>query len=168
MATLLLLSVFPAALLIAAANDLYEFKIPNWISAALLGGYLVAGPCLSAPIATVVSGLVIGGAALAIGFALYAAHIFGGGDAKLLAALAPWVGVSGAGQALFNIAFAGGALAMALLAFRQAPPLPIYARAPWLLRLHGRRNQIPYAVAIAAGGLLSFPNTPYFQLAYGG
>ena len=109
MLSLLLLSVFPAALLIAAANDLYEFKVPNWISIALFVAYLAAGPALGASASVMVGGLIAGAAALAAGFALFAFRIFGGGDAKLLAAIAPWIGVSGAAPALFNIAFAGGA-----------------------------------------------------------
>lgn len=168
MLSLLLLSVFPAALLIAAANDLYEFKIPNWISIALIAAYLACGALLGAPADVMIAGLIAGAAALAAGFALFAFKIFGGGDAKLLAAIAPWIGVSGAAPALFNIAFAGGAVAIALMMFRKAPPLAAYADAPWVMRLYERKGDIPYAVAIAAGGLMTFHETPYFQLAFGG
>jgi prepilin peptidase CpaA len=165
---MMLLAVFPAALLIAAANDLYEFKIPNWISIALVVAYGATGAALSAPMGLMLEGLALGGAALALGFALFAFRIFGGGDAKLLAGLAPWVGLSGVAQCVVNIAFAGAVLAVALIVFRQTPLLPVYARAPWVMRLHQRPKDIPYAVAIAAGGLLSFKTTPYFQLAFGG
>ena len=168
MAELVLLSVYPAALLIAAANDLYEFKIPNWISVALVVAYVACGPLLGAPPRMMLEGALMGAAALAAGFALFAFRIFGGGDAKLLAAIAPWMGLSAAAAGLFNIAFAGGALAVALVVFRRTPPLALYARAPWIFRLHERRREIPYAVAIAAGGLMTFPHTPYFQLAFGG
>lgn len=168
MLTLLLMSVFPAALLIAAANDLYEFKIPNWISAALIVAYAAAGAALGASASLLINGLLAGAAALAAGFALFAFRIIGGGDAKLLAAIAPWIGVSAAASALFNIAFAGAAVAIALLAFRKAPPLAAYADAPWIMRLYERKGDIPYAVAIAAGGLMTFQETPYFQLAFGG
>jgi prepilin peptidase CpaA len=168
MAAIVILSVFPAALLIAAANDLYEFKIPNWISAALALAFIAAAPALGAPLRVLLEGLILGGAALAIGFALFAAKTLGGGDAKLFAAAAPWIGVSNLPAFFINMAFSGGVLALALIIFRKTPVLPIYAQAPWLLRLHQRPKDIPYAVAIAAGGLLSFPQTPYFQLAFGG
>jgi prepilin peptidase CpaA len=69
---------------------------------------------------------------------------------------------------LFNTAIAGGGFAVALMLFRKSPLLPVYAHAPWLMRLHQRPKDIPYAVAIAIGGLLSFPQTPLFQLAFGG
>ena len=165
---MLMLSVFPAALLIAAANDVYEFKIPNWISVTLAGAFFAAAPALGAPANVMLEGLLLGAAALAVGIALFATRVFGGGDAKLLAAIAPWIGVSGLASFLVNVALAGGMLAVALILFRKSPALPIYAQAPWILRLHQKPKDIPYAVAIAAGGLLSFPQTPCFQLAFSG
>jgi prepilin peptidase CpaA len=168
MLSMLMLSVFPAALLIAAANDLYEFKIPNWISVTLFGAFFAAAIALGAPANTLVEGLLLAVAALAVGVALFATRVLGGGDAKLLAAIAPWIGISGLASFLINVAFAGGMLAIALILFRKAPPLPIYAQAPWIMRLHQKPKDIPYAVAIAAGGLLSFQQTPCFQLAFGG
>lgn len=164
----LLLSVFPAALLIAAANDIYEFKIPNWISIVLVAAYPAAGLAVGASPHVMFEGLLIGAAALTIGFALFALKIVGGGDAKLLAATAPWLGLVGLGQFLFFTAVAGVALAGVMSMFRSFPILPVYAHAPWLIRLHERKKDLPYAVAIAAGALLSFSQTPYFQLVIGG
>ena len=80
----LLLSVFPAALIIAAANDIYEFKIPNWISIVLVAVYPLAGFAVGASYHVMVEGALIGAAALTIGFGLFAAKIVGGGDAKPL------------------------------------------------------------------------------------
>ena len=168
MASLIVLSVFPAALIIAAANDLYEFKIPNWIAITLFCAYFAAGAAFGAGASDMLEGLLLAGAALTIGFGLFAMRILGGGDAKLIAAIAPWIGLSAAPLFLVNMAFSGAVLAAALLLFRKTPALPIYAQAPWVMRLHQKPKDIPYAVAIAAGGLLSFPHTPLFQLAFGG
>lgn len=164
----LLLSVFPAALLIAAANDIYEFKIPNWISILLVCAYPLAGIAVGAPPHVMAEGALIGAAALTVGFCLFAARIIGGGDAKLLAAATPWLGLTGLGVFLLNTAIAGLVLAIAMGMFRKLPVLPVYAHAPWLIRLHERKKDLPYAVAIAAGALLSFSQTPYFQLVIGG
>lgn len=168
MIPLIFLSAFPAALIIAALNDLYEFKIPNWVSATLFCAYFVAGLGLGAAPAELLEGFLFACAALVVGFALFSLKIVGGGDAKLLAAIAPWIGPSALAPFLVNMAVAGGAFAIVLIAFRRTPALPVYAQAPWLLRLHQRPKDIPYAVAIAAGGLLSFSQTPLFQLAFGG
>ncbi|MBT8472660.1 MAG: hypothetical protein HKN14_02410 [Marinicaulis sp.] len=162
------LSVFPAALVVAAANDIYEFKIPNWVSIILIAGYPVAGLAAGAPAGVIVEGFAVGAAALAVGFSLFAFNIVGGGDAKLLAATAPWMGVSAIAGFLFYTAIAGLALIVVLMTFRSLPVLPVYARAPWILKLHDRKKDLPYGVAIAAGGLISFSQTPFFQLVFGG
>ncbi len=164
----LIISVFPAALLVAAANDIYEFKIPNWVSITLVCAYPVAGVAVGAPPSVVLEGLLFGAGALALGFALFAARIVGGGDAKLFAAITPWIGAGALGSFLLYTAVAGLVLAMVMGAFRTLPVLPIYARAPWLIELHGRSKDLPYAVALGAGGLLSFSQTPFFQLVFGG
>ncbi len=168
MVPFLLLSIFPAALLVAAANDLYEFKIPNWISILLIVAYPAAGLVLGASPQVMIEGILIGGGALAIGFGLYAGRVLGGGDAKLIAASAPWLGAGALGPFILNTAIAGLGLAIVMIMFRKMPILPIYAHAPWLMELHERRNDLPYGVAIASGGLLSFSQTPFFQLAFGG
>lgn len=168
MVALLALAVFPAALLIAAANDLYEHLIPNWTSALLAAAYFVAAFGLGAPTEQIVEGAVIGAVAFAVCFSMFAFKLFGGGDAKLLAATTPWVGLAGLAPFVFNMAVAGGVFVLVLIAFRKAPALPIYAQAPWLMRLHQRPKDMPYGVAIAAGGLMTFSQTPNFQLAFGG
>ncbi len=168
MIPLIFLSAFPAALIIAALNDLYEYKIPNWVSVVLFLSYFAAGVGLGATPSAMLEGFLFSCAALVVGFGLFAGKILGGGDAKLIAACAPWIGPSALAPFLLNTAFAGGVFAVALIMFRKAPALPVYAQAPWLMRLHQRPKDIPYAVAIAIGGLLSFSQTPLFQLAFGG
>ena len=164
----LTISVFPAALLIAAANDIYEFKIPNWVSIILVCAYPVAGLAVGAAPSVVLEGLLFGAGALALGFGLFAARIVGGGDAKLFAAITPWIGAGALGSFLLYTAIAGLVLAIVMGTFRTLPVLPIYARAPWLIELHGRSKDLPYAVALGGGGLLSFSQTPFFQLVFGG
>lgn len=163
----LILAVFPAALLVAAANDLYEFKIPNWVSIVLICAFPAAGLAVGAPPRIVIEGLLLGAGALTLGFGLYAGRIVGGGDAKLLAAMTPWIGASALGGFLFLTAIAGLVLAVVMIAFRKMPVLPIYAHAPWLMELHARKKDLPYGVALAVGGLLSFSQTPFFQLVFG-
>lgn len=154
-------------MLIAAFNDLSEFKIPNWVSIALFVSYFFTCFAFGTDVRIPIEGLALAIIALVLGFALFVGNILGGGDAKLLAATAPWIGLSGIGSFLFNVALAGGGLAIVLIIFRKTPALPVYAQAPWLLRLHQRPKDIPYAVAIAVGGLLSFQHIPLFQFAFG-
>ena len=91
MISLVFLSAFPAALIIAALNDLYEFKIPNWVSLMMVASFFVAGIAMRAPASAIFEATMIGFGALVVGFILFARNIFGGGDAKLLAATVLWV-----------------------------------------------------------------------------
>lgn len=166
--SLIFLSCFPAALIIAAFNDLYEFKIPNWVSVLLVISFFAAAMILNAASTTVFENIMLATGALVVGFILFARNVIGGGDAKLFAATVLWIGLPGFTAFLLNMALAGAALAIFLIIFRKAPALPIYAHAPWLLRLHQKPRDIPYAVAICVGGLLSFQETLYFQLTFSG
>ncbi len=168
MLSILLLSIFPAALLIAAVTDLHDFKIPNWISLVLVVGYVGAAVALGATPIQIAEGLALGAAVLVVGFVLFAVRFFGGGDAKLFAASAPWIGAAHYLDYLLATSIAGGALALVILVFRRTPPLPVYAQAPWIMRIHQNQNELPYGVAISAGGLLTFSQTPLFKLAFGG
>ncbi len=103
---------------------------------------------------------------LAIGFGLYAAGILGGGDAKLLAAVAALMGTGFAFEALLWTALFGGAVALAVLFWHKAlfPFLGHLLRAGWnfvVWRLSpgdvivGEGHRIPYAVVVCGGVLLT-------------
>ena len=115
-------------------------------------------------------GLLIGAALSGAGFwTLRAGRIVGGGDAKLFAAITPWMGAGALGSfSLLYTAIAGLVLAIVMGVSETLPILPIYAHAPWFIELHNATNDLPYGVAIGAGGLLSFSQTPFFQLVFGG
>ncbi|MEL7019666.1 MAG: peptidase, partial [Pseudomonadota bacterium] len=69
---------------------------------------------------------------------------------------------------LMVTARAGGAMAIAILMFRQSPIMPFYGRVPWLMEIHQSKSGIPYGVAIAVGGLTTFSETALFSAAFGG
>ena len=88
----LILAVFPAALFAAAINDITSFKIPNWISVLLISAFPVAVVATGTDFSFLWQGALLAVGMLIVGFALFAFKIAGGGDGKLLAAVAPWVG----------------------------------------------------------------------------
>lgn len=54
-----------------------------------------------------------------------------------------------------------GALTL-LLIFWRGLPLPLLLTSQgWLMRLHDSKTGIPYGIALAAAGLLVYPNTPF-------
>ena len=88
-----LLLVFPALMAYAAASDLFTMTIPNRALAAPGGGLrgLRARSAGHAG-ARILLHLAAGAAVLAVAFALFAFGWIGGGDAKLAAATALWLG----------------------------------------------------------------------------
>jgi prepilin peptidase CpaA len=153
-----------SALLLAAAwCDIATRTIPDGISIALAASGLLAR-ALEGLAPAAVSLLVAAGLFAAL-LPLHARGAFGGGDVKLITALA--VGLSPLATMDFLVAtvMAGGALGIAYLALRRLPhPSPLVPRPlAWRTRRifaierrrFSRRGPLPYAVAIAMGGVLT-------------
>ena len=85
----------------------------------------------------------------------------GGGDANLFAATSLWLGPDFMLQYAIYAALLGGALTLLILFLRSVPlPATLYAQG-WLARLHSPKEGIPYGIALAAAGLLVYPETPF-------
>lgn len=152
--------VFLALSAYAAFSDVTRFRIPNWISLAIIADFIVIavfGAVFGAldPLA-IVWRLGAGAALLIAGFALFAAGIIGGGDAKLLAASAVWFGWSGLFQYVILVTLMGGLLALAVLGLRRVAPPRAWSGREWLINLRSGDHGIPYGVAIAAASWLMF------------
>ncbi|KNY19195.1 prepilin peptidase [Methylobacterium sp. ARG-1] len=163
-----LLVLFPFLMAYAAASDLLTMLIPNRISLALVAGFALLA--LTGPMSWSEIGLHLGaGAAVLAGtFTLFAFGVIGGGDAKLAAATALWLGFEGLGDYLLVASIFGGALTLAILAAR-AYPLPMrVARLPFALHLHDAKTGIPYGIALAAAALLVMPDTEIWTRALAG
>jgi prepilin peptidase CpaA len=89
---------------------------------------------------------------------LFAAGWIGGGDAKLFAAAALWVGWPAGVTYLAATCIAGGGLAVALLGLRSTWVRPYLPGGPaWFGRLVEPGENVPYGLAIAVGALVAFP-----------
>jgi prepilin peptidase CpaA len=157
-----LLLVFPAIMAFAAAMDLLTMRIPNRISIALAVAFFVAAPFAGLSLHDVLSHAAAGAVVLAAAIGLFAFGGFGGGDGKLLAAAALWIGFEGLVMFLAFVAVAGGVLAVAILFYRRVPAIEALPVPEWALKLHERGTGIPYGIAIAAGALLIYPHTAWF------
>ena len=83
---------FPAAMALAASMDVLTMTIPNRVCAALAIGYFVLAAAVGLPAQTILVNVSCGATMLALMFALFALGWIGGGDAKLAAAIALWLG----------------------------------------------------------------------------
>lgn len=157
--------VLPACLLWAAASDLATMQIPNRISILLAAAFAPAAALAGHDMATLGLQLAFGAGALMVCAALFYFGVFGGGDAKLMAAVALWTGPAALAPFLFWTAVAGGGLAAVLIGLRRMRLAPAQ---PWAARLLTHGEGAPYAVAIAIGGLAAAAQMPVVAAALAG
>lgn len=135
-----LLAALAIALLVAAFTDLRSRKIGNWLNAAI---------ALGAPLFWWASGLGLTEIALQIGIAaatlavlavLFALRAMGGGDVKLLTALALWIEPMVFLKLIIAMSLIGGLLTVGFGAWH-------------VMRRQRDKLAIPYGVAISLAGL---------------
>ncbi|MCP5368606.1 MAG: prepilin peptidase [Hyphomicrobiales bacterium] len=147
-----LIALFVGLLGLAAMSDVHAYRIPNRISLAIAALYpafvLVHGDPVNW-----LGALAVAAAVLVFGFILFATNTVGGGDVKLLTAVALWAGPSLVLEFLLITAFAGGLLALVMTSELR------FSLAMAVERIGGKGlrdvligNVLPYGVAIAAGG----------------
>jgi prepilin peptidase CpaA len=138
--------------------------IPNRLCAVLAILFLPAALALAMPPAALALHLLAGAVVLLFGVLFFARGWIGGGDAKIAAAAALWLGFDALLPFLTLSALFGGFLTVGIVILR-AHMLPAFALRPWLLRLHDPKAGIPYGVAIAAGAIAAFPESLIFRVA---
>ena len=151
----ILLGILAIALLFAAFTDLRRRQIDNWLNGAIAA---------AAPLYWWVSGLSLWpGVAWQVGMAvvtlvvlagLFALRAMGGGDVKLLTALALWIEPMAFPRLLVAMALIGGVLTLVMGAWHVA-------------RRRREKLAIPYGVAISSAALwvLAVQFAPAFQTA---
>lgn len=142
--TLAPLAVLGLLLLYAAASDLRTRTIDNWVSIAMAvaapAWWLAHGLGWTAMAWQLGFGLIV----FAVLFGLWTIRIVGGADVKLIGALALWLPPGARMMTFFVIAMAGAVVAItAMIAARSRRRATGEKRRP---------VEVPYAVAIAAGG----------------
>ncbi|NRG16136.1 prepilin peptidase [Rhizobiales bacterium] len=161
-----LLIFFPCLVAYAATSDLFTMTIPNRVSLLLIAGFAALAPFVPLTLPDVGYHLLAGACVFAVGFAFFAFGWMGGGDVKVAAAIALWLGFSvSLFDFLFLSALFGAVLTLALLLFREnIPVLPGFASGQaWLVRLHDRNSGIPYGIALSLAALQVYPETVWFK-----
>ena len=153
--------LFPAAMIAAGLCDAETRIIPNSLVLGLVVGFAALAPLAGFGPAAMALHFGVALLALAAGFGLFAAGWLGGGDGKLIAATALWLGPAATIDFVLVAALAGGALAMGLLAFRMQPMPPVLVTREWAMALHAPDGPVPYGIALAAGGLAAFTSSPW-------
>src|SRR5438552_11388866 len=128
----------------AAASDLLTMTISNRLALALVAAFAVAAPFTGMDWNVLGMHVAAGALVLAIGFAFFALGWIGGGDAKLAAGIALWIGWSDLLEYLSLAALLGGGLTVVVLVFRRSVLPAFVIRQPWVQRLHDETAGVPY------------------------
>ena len=137
----LLLAALAVALLTAAFTDLRSRRIANWLNLGVaLGAPLFWWACDLSLWPDVASQLGIALATFAVLSVLFALKAMGGGDVKLLTALALWIAPVHFLKLIIMMALVGGVLTL-------------FFGGWYVIKRQREKIAIPYGVAIAAAGL---------------
>ena len=153
-APFVLLMLLAGLLLAAGLEDVRRREIANATNAAIAllapWWWWANGLALWPDIAVQIA---VAGGVLALFAVAFAAGWMGGGDVKMIGALALWLPLGGLMGMLMVMSIAGGAVTLAMMVetrWRRVDgpdePLPI---------------EVPYGVAIAIAGLLALPQTGF-------
>jgi prepilin peptidase CpaA len=129
--------------LVAAISDTRTLRIPNAVVAFLAATYPLAALLLGHG-GDIPMHALAGLAVFAAAACLFAVNAMGGGDVKLLAAVALWAGPAGVEPLVLATALLGGVFALAVLVLR------------WVRGLE--TAPIPYGVPIALAAFLLAPS----------
>lgn len=157
--------IFPLCLAIAAFSDLFTLTIPNRVSAILLGAFFIVAPLAGLSAAATGMHLLSGLIVFSVCFALFAANVMGGGDAKLLTASAVWFGFNSSLMTfVLYVSIVGGLLTLLILMMRKQENAILASGLP-VPPLLFTAKKIPYGIAIGLGGFLAYPSSPLMQAA---
>lgn len=162
----LVMVMFPGLMTLSAAMDFMTLTIPNAIPAALTLLYLVVAAAGVLPPQAFLYGFSCGLAILTVTFVMFSLRWIGGGDAKLAAATALWIGWGSILDYGVAAALCGGVLTLGLLMARAMPLPTILAQVPGIARLHAPEAGVPYGIALAVAGLIEYPHTPFWVAAF--
>lgn len=153
------LVIFPAMMIFAAITDLLTFTIPNGVPATLCLGYFLVAVYFQFPADQIAQDMLCGFVVLLVCVAFFSLELIGGGDAKLAAATAFWLGWENILSYGVVASLAGFVLTVLIvyIRFRDVPPRLRSVR--FLERLADKKAGVPYGVALALGGLLVYPQT---------
>ena len=165
MTTAAIFVIFPLCMAIAAFSDFFTMTIPNRVSAILLASFLLVAPIAGLTFAEIGLHLAAGLVVFAVCFALFAANVMGGGDAKVLTASAVWFGLTPSLVTfLIYVTFFGGVLTLAILMLRRNENTILASGLPVPAHILSAKK-VPYGIAIGIAAFAAYPASPLMQAA---
>lgn len=153
--------IFPFCMAFAAVSDMLSMTIANRVPVLLVAAFAVLAPLTGMAWPEFGMHFAAMAAVLAVTFALFAVGGMGGGDAKLLAATALWMGFDM--NLLYYLtasAMFGGLLTLFILLYRRSLFADITVNNPVLRHFADRNAGVPYGIALGLGGLAAYLHSP--------
>jgi prepilin peptidase CpaA len=157
------LLLFPALMAFAASSDLLTMTISNRVSLILAGSFFVLAIWSGMPLGQIGMHVAAGLAVLVVTFTFFVRGWIGGGDAKLAAATALWLGFDQLLNYLTIASLLGGVLTLLIMRFRLMPLPAMLAEQEWAKRLHRMDAGVPYGIALAIAALVVYSDTPWMK-----
>ncbi|WP_409432514.1 prepilin peptidase [Litorimonas sp. RW-G-Af-16] len=164
---LILFLVFVACMLVAAFKDATTFTIPNWISLAIIAAFIAVVPFTWQGVGVLGEHVLVGLAFFAAGFTMFALGWLGGGDAKMMAATALWWTWPDAVTYIFSTTVVGLGLAVVIILGRNFIPVRVLT-SPWTHKIFKEEKNMPYGIALAAGGVITLLQSDIYMQALAG
>ena len=155
------LTLFPAVMAFAASSDFFTMTIATRVSLILVGGFGVLALLTGMSLPDLMWHAAAAAVVLVIVFIFFSRGWIGGGDAKLAAATALWLGFAHLPDYLIYASLFGGALTLLIVQFRALPLPRAFVGREWAERLHQRGAGVPYGIALAAAALWIYPQTEW-------
>lgn len=148
----IILAAYYTLLLWAVFTDVLTYRIPNRISLGITVLYFIYALFVRGEAVNLPAAVAVAAGVFAVATVLFALRLMGGGDVKLLAAVALWAGPGHVLPFLVVTSIAGGVLALVALTPIRATIASARARLGF-----GEPAVpacvLPYGVAIAVGGI---------------
>jgi prepilin peptidase CpaA len=159
----IILLLFPLLMAFAASSDLLTMRISNRVVVLLVTIFCAAALIIDMPLEEFGMHAAAALVVLLFAFAMFAMGWIGGGDAKLAAATTFWLGFGLTLPYLLDASVIGGMMTLAILMARRWPLPRFLTRIDWVQRLHDAKTGIPYGIALAIAGLLSYSDSFVYQ-----
>lgn len=156
-----MLALFSAVMIVAAIQDVKEYRIANLFIIVLLALFPIYMLTASYEVSLLWNlGLALG--FFAIGVGLFSLGVMGGGDVKLIAVAVLWVGPQGLFAFLIAMSLVGAGMSLFMMSSGLRHGAAYLCTHMGMMGAQKKilTDQIPYGVAVCAGGLYAA-----FQLA---
>jgi prepilin peptidase CpaA len=157
------LATFAGLMIWAAIGDVRRFTITNKLNLTIAACFVVLAIPMGMAWPAFFDHLKIGLIAAVIAIIMFYIGIFGGGDAKMVGAIALWLGSAPMLTFVFYTSLAGGILGISLLIGRRLAKQYGLPKSPkWARRMLRKQSSVPYGVALAIGALMATPQAVWF------